>query len=315
MNVENYRELLREASGLYQAGKYKEVIDFQKDAAKKFPDLKTGIYYSGICAAAKLEDYDLSLELLKEILDEGGWYSEMILRQSPSLHPLQGIPEYEKLSNISVERSKLATRKDRDLTVIPDNISPPYPLVLALHSNGGFINKEFEPWKTVVDHGYVLGMPRSTNGFWSGQDCPDWTDNESAINEIKAYVDKLIINKSLDTEHFILGGLSWGGGTALRLALTGIIPARGFIVVAPGGQWRNEPDKWQSLIEDAKNRDLRGMIIMGEEDTVISREDVQKLAKMLNDGEIPCRFIKYPGLGHWYPPDFADYLTSFIANL
>jgi pimeloyl-ACP methyl ester carboxylesterase len=115
-------------------------------------------------------------------------------------------------------------------------------------------------------------------------------------------------------ERTIVGGLSSGGELAIWLALTEVIPVCGFIVVAPGGQWMNEPDKWQPLIEDSKNRDLRGMIILGTEDKAVPHESIHRLAEMLNDGDIPCQFIEYPGLGHWYPQDFPDILTSFIKE-
>ncbi|MFX0184449.1 MAG: alpha/beta hydrolase [Candidatus Hodarchaeota archaeon] len=314
MNIENYWELLRKVNDLYQAGKYKEVIDFLKDVPNRFPDRKPAIYYPQICAASKLERYDLSIQLIQEILDEGGWYSEMVLRQSPSLKPLQDMPEFKKLLKINVERSKHVSTHENNITVIPDNTNPPYPLMLALHAGSGFIEEEYESWKMIVNQGYVLGMPRSTNVFWSGKDSAYWPDHESAANQIKAYVDRLNINNSLDLERTILGGLSSGGELSIWLALTETIPVRGFIVVAPGGQWMNEPDKWQPLIEDTKNRDLSGVIILGEEDKAVPHESIQKLSKMLNNGGVPCRFIKYPGLGHWYPPDFADILTSFIKD-
>jgi predicted esterase len=305
-----YRALQREANDLYQAGKYQEVIDFERGVIQKFPELKVAIQYSSICAASKLEKYDLACDLLQEVLDEGGWYSEMILRQSPSLNPLQGMSEYEKLVNISMERFQ-KTSKNEHLTVFPDNTDPPFPLLLSLHAGGGFIEDEFESWKRIVDQGYVLGMPRSSSLFWSGKDSAYWPDYESTTKQIKAYINKLNVNKILDMERSILGGLSQGGGVAIRLALTGIFPVKSFVVVAPGGGLMDEPDMWQPLIEEAKDRELRGIIIRGEEDLTIPRDGLVNLVKLLNEGGIPCEFIEYPGLGHWYPPDIVDIVTSF----
>ncbi|MFX0149605.1 MAG: alpha/beta hydrolase [Candidatus Hodarchaeota archaeon] len=315
MSLEKYWELLRKVDDLYQAGKYKEVIEFLKDVPNQYADRKPAIYYPQICAASKLEQYDLSIQLIREILDEGGWYSEMVLRQSPSLKPLQDMPEFEELLKISVERSKQVSSPDHNITIIPDNINPPYPLMLALHAGSGFIEEEFESWKTIVDQGYILGMPRSSNVFWSGKDSAYWPDHESASNQIKAYVDKINVNNALDLEGTILGGLSSGGELAIWLALTNTIPMCGFIVVAPGGQWMNDPDKWKPLIEQTKNQDLQGLIILGEEDKAVPHDSIQQLVNMLNDGGIHCRLLKYPGLGHWYPPDFADILTSFIEEI
>jgi len=314
MYLEKYWELLRKVDRLYQAGQYREVIDLLEDKHTEFPYGKAALAYSRICAAAKLGQYDLSIELIRDILDEGGWYSEIVLRQSPSLQPLQEIPEFQTLLNISVERAKQAMKEEHDITIIPDNTSPPYPLMLALHAGSGFIKEEFESWKTIVDQGYILGMPRSTNLFWSGRDSAYWPDHETASNQIKTYVNKLKQENSLDLERTIVGGLSSGAELAIWLVISGEIPASGFIVVAPGGQWMNELEKWQPLIQSTKKRNLRGMIILGEEDQAVPHESIKKLVKMLNDGGIPCQFIEYPNLGHWYPPDFADILTSFIQG-
>ncbi len=313
IDIEKYRALQREANSLYQEEKYQEVIDFLEKVANQFPDLKAAIYYSRLCAAVKLEKYELFFKFFSEILNEGGWYSETVLRQSPSLKPLQDMPEFKKLLKISKERSMEASKNSNDLTVFPENINAPYPLMLALHSDGP-INDEYEAWKTVVDRGYVLGMPYSRTVYWSGKDSAYWHAAEPATNQIKAYLNELNQNKLLDLERSLIGGLSMGGGVALRLALTGIVTVHGFVVAAPGGLGLDEPETWQPLIDEAKGRDLRGIITWGEEDKAITRESLQKLTKMLNDGGIPTKFIEYPGLGHWYPRDFTKILDSLIVN-
>jgi predicted esterase len=223
--------------------------------------------------------------------------------------------KFEKLVKISVERAENDSRNEYDLTVYPKDSDTPYPMILAVHADGGDIDGEAEAWKEMVGHGFVLGMPRSTDVFWSSKESAYWPNPESATYVIKRYVDKLNSDNILDLERTIFGGLSSGGTVAIRSALVGTIPSRGFIAVAPGGPWTDDPEIWKPLIEDAAKRKLHGMIILGEEDEVIPRKSVVQLVKMLNDGGIPCKFISYPGLGHWYPPDFADMVISFIADL
>ena len=304
-----YRALQRKSTELYYAGKYEEAMNIDRDLVKEFPELKTATYYSMIATASKMKDYKLSCEFLKEILDEGGWYSELILRQSPSLDPLQSMPEFEDLVNLSVSRSKQLP-KTENITVIPDNADPPFPLMLSLHGGGGFIKDEYEYWKPIVDQGYILGIPRSTNLYWSGIDNAYWPDYKSSVKEIRNYIDKINSNDIIDFKRLFLGGFSQGGGVAVQMALTGDIPVCGFVVVAPGGGMIDEPDKWQSLIDESKNHELRGMIIRGTEDLAIPRDKLHDLVKMLNNNGIPCKFLEYPGLGHWYPPDLVDMVTS-----
>jgi predicted esterase len=311
----HYWRHLRTVSALYEEKKYQETIDFLKEVTIDFPDFKPEIYYTQMAAAIKLENYDLFFELLNEILDSDGWYNETILRESPSFKPLQGMPEFEKLVSISVERAKQASKDHTNLTVFPETTSPSKPLMLALHAQASVINEEYQEWKTVVDRGYILGMPQTTNKYWSGIATGYWPDYETSIQQIKNYVDTINLNKTLDLKHSIAGGLSMGGDLAIKLALKGIIPVCGFIAVSPGGLWMNEPEKWQSLIDNPRHNEIRGIIIRGKEDQAIPRKYTQTLTNMLNNSGIPCKFLEYPQLGHWYPPNFADIIADFITNI
>lgn len=310
-----YWRHLRTVATLYEAEKWQEAIDFLKDVAAEFPDFKPEIYYTQMAASIKLKKYDLFFELLQEIVDAGGWYSELILRETPAFKPIQGKPEFEKIVSLSVERAKQASKQHSDFTEFPEKPGTSPPLMLALHAQASIIKEEYKAWKTVLDHGYLLGMPQTTNRYWSGIATGYWPDVETATNQIKAYLDTINPNNTLDLKQSITGGLSSGGDLAIRLALTQTIPVSGFIAVSPGGPWRNEPEKWQPVIDDAKNKDLQGIIIRGKEDQAIPRKYNQTLAKMLNASGISCKFIEYPKLGHWYPPNFVNILAKFIETL
>ncbi|MFW9906647.1 MAG: alpha/beta hydrolase, partial [Candidatus Thorarchaeota archaeon] len=261
--------------------------------------------------ASKMGDYKLSCELLREILDEGEWYSELILRQSPSLAPLQGLTQFENLVKLSISRSNKPLISE-NITIIPENFDPPYPFLLSMHGGGGFIEDEYESWKTIVSEGYLLGIPRSTYLWWSGIDNAYWPKYESSVNIIQNYINEININNIIDTERFFIGGFSQGGGVAMQIALAGDFSIRKFVVVAPGGEIIDEPKKTQSMIDKTRNCNLRGMIILGTEDKAVPRDKIRILVQMLNDGGISCEFLEYPGLDHWYPPNMVDIFTTFI---
>lgn len=311
VDLNAYWNLLRESYAKYNAGNYQEVIDLSKKGVNKYPKFKTSIYYTAICAAIKQENIELSLEILKEVINEGGWYSETIFQQTPAFKELENLAEFEKLKKISVDRFKEDLNKDNTKSAIPKIGTKPYPLMLTLHAGGGIMSEEFEIWKEVVNYGFVLGMPRSKNLYWDN-DGAYWADFESENKLIQNYIDKLNKNGLLDLDSIILSGLSSGGGLALKLALSGEIATNTFVVVAPGDSNIKEIDEWQPIIDNAKNKNLNGIIIRGEKDTAIPREDTQKLVKMLNDGDISCKFIEYPDLGHWYPLDIIKVAKSLI---
>ncbi|MCK4848078.1 MAG: hypothetical protein KAT16_03560 [Candidatus Heimdallarchaeota archaeon] len=314
MILEKYWELLREINALYEAGKFIEVIEFLESTEMKFPYGKASLFYYGICAATKLGKgyYEVAIQFLKQIIDGGGWYTEYILTQSPSLQPLQNIAEFKIQLQRSREISTQALKENHDVTVIPKEGTSSYPLMLALHADSGVIEEEIDFWKPATDKGYILGMPRCTNVHWSGKDSAYWPDHETATDQIKSYIETINSIHPINFDQTVIGGLSSGAELAIWLALSKTVPACKFVAVAPGGQWMNELEKWQTLIDEESHHNLTGLIILGKEDKVVSHENIRILVKMLNDSGISCQLHESPNVGHWYPPDFTNRLSSFL---
>ncbi|NHJ01425.1 MAG: hypothetical protein EAX86_04750 [Candidatus Heimdallarchaeota archaeon] len=314
MNLEKYWELLREMFRLFDAKKYTEILEYLQTPRVKFPYGKAALFYSGICAAANLGDSQLAIKLLKQIIDEGGWYSEYILTQSPSLHSLQGIPEFKEQLKRSREISTPELMKEQEIKIIPEEKNFPYSLMLALHADSGVIEEEIHYWCPVVDKGFIVAMPRSTNVYWSGKDSAYWPDHESATKQLKTYVKKIEETYSIEFGHSLVGGLSSGAELAIWLVVSGTLPIQKFVAVAPGGRWMNDLDNWKPLIENDNASEVSGMIITGKKDQVISHKNIQKFVQMLRNDGISCQLIEYPNLGHWYPPDFSEKLLSFMNS-
>ena len=314
MILEKYWELLREIYKLYEDGKYAKVLDYFKTNELEFPYGKAALYYSRICAATKLGEYEEAINYLKHIIDEGGWYSEYILTQSPSLKPLQDMAEFKTQLQRSNKISAKALMEDHSITVFPEEGEPSYPLLLALHADSGVVEEEIEFWKPMTQKNYIVGMPRSTNVYWSGKDSAYWPDHETATKQIKSYIDGINKIKSISFERAVVGGLSSGAELAIWLALSKTISVNKFVAISPGGQWMNEMEKWQTLIDDQSQNELKGLIILGEEDKVVSHENIRTLVRMLNDGGISCQLLEPPNVGHWYSPDFKNQLFSFVES-
>jgi dienelactone hydrolase len=142
-----------------------------------------------------------------------------------------------------------------------------------------------------------------------------WDDQEIALREVSQHYASTKERYSLDEENVVLAGFSMGGETALRAALTGTVPARGFILLGPGGPTIDNPSEWLPLLE-AREQKLRGYILLGEEDHAIQSEPVLALVGLLNERGIPCKLETIPGLVHDYPrnsPEYIERALSFIA--
>jgi predicted esterase len=298
---------------------YTEGLVLATQALKKFPDDFSLINYWRICLAARLEAYNEANQMLEAALASGVWYSEMLLRQSPSLAPLQENPEFERLVEIALKmRAADPAEKIPLLVLRPEDACGPddekgCPLLLFLHANQDTAQNNLPHWKDLSTQGWLVAMPQSKSVMWAGAYA--WTDHDTAAAEIKAHHAKLAEQYSLDPEQIILAGFSMGAEVALALALSGVVKTHGFMLLGPGGPYMDEIEKWEPLIAEAQGKELRGVIWMGEADDSIPRDNVILLAEMLNDGGIPTELKTFPDLAHEYPPNFEKELAEALKYI
>ncbi len=104
----------------------------------------------------------------------------------------------------------------------------------------------------------------------------------------------------------LLVGASLGGYIALRYAVRK--PVSGLMLIAPVRALEEE------LVSHYKDMVVPSMIIWGSRDRIVSREEMEKLAKILD-----ARLIVYEGAGHAayidYPGRFAEDLIAFYKAL
>jgi predicted esterase len=92
---------------------------------------------------------------------------------------------------------------------------------------------------------------------------------------------------------------------------------KGFILLGPGGPTIDTPEEWLPLIKEGAERNLRGYVLLGEEDAGVPHDAIRTLVDLLNANGIPCHLEMLPGLAHQYPPDTGPALSralGFILN-
>src|SRR5262249_35751557 len=152
-------------------------------------------------------------------------------------------------------------------------------------------------WRPVVAHGWLLAAPLSSQ--IGATDTYGWFDEDVALREIAKQCAALHERFAIAEGRVILAGFSMGGELALRLARQRIIPARGFLLLGPGGPMTDgASEAWLPLITVGAAAGLRGAILLGEEDANVSQDEVRALADLLNAHGVPCALETLPGLGH-----------------
>jgi len=299
-------------SALMGAGRYAEAQARAAAAQPFYPEEQAILYQFRAAMAARLNDPAQALALLRAALDAGYWYAPVFWETS-DFASLRSLDEFQRLRARSDQRRAAAHAGARpELFVhLPEQAREPLPVLLTLHGNLHNGTQELPHWAGMLARGWLVAAAQSSQV--AGADRYVWTDRRRAERELKAHYDALRDEYPIEAGHFVAGGFSMGAETALVLTLRGVLPADGFIAVAPSGPMLRAPDEIDRLLAGPLPAGLRGAIAIGTRDLMF--EDITALAPKLEAAGIPLRLLVYEGLGHDYPPDFAQRLPELIAFL
>jgi dienelactone hydrolase len=305
-----------EAMGLYGEQRFSDVLDLLNREGDAYPDRAWYVLYLRSCMAARVGEPEMALRTLRDALDRGYWYGQEMVRQSPSWQSLQGVPEFERIAEICMAREAeaLANSAPRLFTVEPEGGCTgegACPLFIALHGNGDNGRRALEGWRPAASEGRLLAAPQSSQ--ITGYEAFVWDDQEKALLELAAHYSALSAEYAVDEKRVVVAGFSMGGDTALRAALQGTVPAKGFVLLGPGGPTIDHPQAALPLIQAAKSRELRGYILLGENDDDVLHAEIRTLVQMLNENGIPCELEMLPNVRHQYPRDPAPSIRRALV--
>lgn len=313
MTAQSYDALYAQAMTLYGEQKYADALDLLTREGGKFPERAADTAYLRSCMAARIGRPELAVTILEEALQHGHWYGKKVMRLTPSWKTLQGMPEFERVAAVCREREEAEHPESRVFVREPEGgieAGQRYPLFLALHGNGDNATRALAGWQAVTSEGWLLAVVQSSQ--MGGSDSYGWFDTDLAIREITGQYASLCERYPVDTRRVILAGFSMGGELALRLTLEGTIPARGFVLLGPGGNIETA-EAWLPFIDAGRARGLRGYVMLGAEDVNISQDDVRSLVTLLNEHSIPCSLETIPNIGHGYPAENGPILERALA--
>ncbi len=292
---------------LAAAGAYAGALDVVTRAAPRFPDYaQPVVYYWRMQMAYGLSDGALVLKLLQAAVAAGYWFNPLELRAD--FPTLAGRPEFERLAERCAQRraAAIATAVPVRRVLEPEHAPPPYPWVLALHGNHGTVESFAGHWAPAVAHGWCVALPQSSEG--QGPGAFSWNDWEWATFEIQQHAAAISQRYLVAPQRPVLAGFSMGAGLALWLALTGAVPARGLILVAP---FLPDVDSLLPVLEAHPPQGLQAYLIASDDD-IYCLEVARKLAVLLPRYGLDCQLETYPLLGHSFPPPFESRLPAAL---
>jgi len=313
MTDKNFSKFSQQVQVHFAEQTYTEGLSLTSKHLTDFPERFGLINYWRICMAAQIKEFPLANKILESTLASGIWIAEFLLRQSPELESIQGDPEFEHLTGISLQMAA-ANPPEKEITLVarPEDACEPgqpgCPTLIFLHGNIDTSRNTIEHLVELPGKGWLVALPQSeyvllTDGY-------SWADNASGVTQIKTSYAKLAEEYSLDPARTVLGGYSMGGEVALTAALTSEIETAGFVCLGLAGPNTSEPDQWSEAINQAKGRSLRGVILLGDEDFTVPLENVELVVDKLNQAGIETKLIPMPGVAHVYPDNFDALLDQ-----
>jgi predicted esterase len=304
---------------LIHAERYQEALELILNAGDQYPELNRMLTFERIFLHAKLNDTAEALRLLEEALSAGIYFPAIVLGPEGdkdsfrTFGALSGLPEFERLKAAHQERYWEAMENAPPVLVTVTPEAPAAaapPLLFATHGNVSNVEAEIDYYRPVAEWGWVLAMPQSSQP-WDVEGHYVWGDWEVTERQLEKYAATLGQRVDYDRARIVTAGISKGGEVAVWLALSGTVPACGFIAIAPGGPRIDEPERLSPLVEASREKGLRGYLIVGDQDTYCY-EPTLKLAAFLKEHDITHELEVHPGAGHWFPPDFEQSLRRAL---
>jgi predicted esterase len=303
----SFVDLYSQLQELFREEQYNIALELAAEALERFPERRTLFDYWRIILSARNGDAESTIEALREALKHGSWFSELLLRNSPSLQSLQGEPRFEALLAANQEAAERDQEKQFPLyTLRPEGKcqsgGAACPLLIGLHTNGGTVQSSIDFWKPAAAIGWLVAAPQSSQAIMKGAHV--WDDREIAQREVKRDYQTLREHYAINPWQVVLAGHSLGGETAIWLTLKGALDTNRFLAIAPAGPLIDELSGWGVLLRQDRRAGLRGYIITGEMDELIPHDNIAEMVELFNQAGIETELETLPGAENDYTPAY-----------
>ena len=291
----------------YAEGKYLDALAVTEQLAAEFPEENATTSFWRVCLLSRVGKTDEALRAMSSALDDGLWWLEEQLRSDEDLAPLQGLPAFEKMVTECRTRQSLAQKNSKpEILIHLPTGNQPHPLLIALHGRASSPEHDFRSWELVLQMGWMLAMPKSSQ--LGSPNTFVWDDTARAREEIANQYKQLLEKYSIDRTRVILAGFSQGAAMALQICLRNVMPVTGFLAVGPG---RFALEDLNELVRSARGK--RGYLVVGERDP--RYEMLTQIHALFNQNGIPCEMEKHPEMGHEFPKDFKQSIAKALKFL
>jgi len=306
----SYTDILNETIRLYMDEKYKEAYDFISKNYLNTKVILPQIYNFRYAIASKMGRKKLALKLLAEAVNEKGfWYSYDYLMSDEDLALIREDESFVTIAELCKKREDEAVENTKAIIEIiePQNKKEKNPLLIGLHGNQENVDFVKGYWNSDVFEDYFMALPQSSEIEFSQGYL--WDDLTTGEQELKSHYESLVNKYPIDEDNVVIAGFSAGAGVAMEALISGAIPAKRVIFVAP---WLPNMKTIRKNIAKLKEMKIEFYLVCGEADDDCF-ESTDDFAELLDKYNVPYEFVIVEGMDHTYPEPFDDMLTHAMS--
>lgn len=300
MDEREFIRYMTEVIQLNNSKKYEEVIQLSNTIMTQFPERVRKPILWKAAALANLNQTDEAMEALLAGARQGEWWHPESLLKIRAFEPFHKRKEFQLLLDNGRTTATESTAMSNSYLKLRQGTESG-PSILTFHWRGSNA-KDFSEYWLEEDMDTTFGFAQSSQVFEKNSYC--WDDSNQTQKDVHDMCEQF---SDFQKGPLILGGASQGGKIALELVIKNDVKAVGFILLAPAVK---ELDEIVPYLHLAKERGIRGSIIVGEEDFLYER--IQNLRKEMEQVDFPCQWIEVPNLGHFFPEDFSILLKDSV---
>lgn len=309
MAYQSLSSLLTAVFDHYQENRFAEALEVLQANAQDFPERNHDLQYYFMCLHGRLNQPELAIEYFKAAMDSGHFYEARALQEDDAdLSGLFSHAEFRQLRDLSLQRYEAAraVSKPELLVQTPPNATSETPLLIALHGNRSNGRDTAGYWSKALDLGWVLASAQSSQVVSPNRYV--WDNTETASAEVKQHYADICAEYQFDENCVIVGGFSRGAGLAIEAVLRQIVPARGFIAIAPA---LPDPESLAEAIAALKGSKIRGAMLIGSLDQPYIPV-ANTIAELMREAGLAVHYELREGLDHVYPDDFPTTLQDAL---
>jgi predicted esterase len=260
-------------------------------------------WYADACRLGRDGKVAEAVAALRAGLDEGAWYNPGALAAEPDLaaarHELEPV-----VRQCEERRRKIAAEtRPQCLVLSPSSGLWDQQTLFLIHGRGDSARRFTESWRPLVDEGWTLVVPQSSQPWDSAGWC--WDDHDRARQEVRTHLEECRTRRGLDPARIVMAGAAQGAPFAAELANEA---GMAWLCVAP-----RFPRGYDATSLAAVPRHARGAFLLAENDPENTRTRLVIEALEAAGATIQTRTM--PGAVHEMPSDFAARASELLRNL